>query len=241
MGAATAAAMALERVTAGYGKKPVIVEVSLQVGEGEIVTLIGPNGAGKSTTLRAAFGLLRPSAGRVLFRGREITGRPPAEHVRDGIAFVPQGARVFPDLSVDENIVMAGSVVAEVRETRQRAAAVYEFLPALAGRRAQRAGALSGGERQMLALGMAMMLRPSLLLLDEPSTGLAPHLVKKVMQNIREINREHRTSVLIVEQNARQVLDIASRVYVMKVGRVVSEETPERLAGREELRKVFLA
>jgi branched-chain amino acid transport system ATP-binding protein len=229
----------VDHLNAGYGKKTVIFDVSLHVDKGEIVTLIGPNGAGKSTTMKAIFGLLKFKHGEVFFDGKDILKRPPSQNVKDGISFVAQGPQIFPDLSVHENISMGGYTFTQKR-VQEQMKQVYEFFPILSQRKGQGAGSLSGGERQMLALATSLMLTPRLLLLDEPSVGLAPFLVKTIMENVRRINTEMECSVLIIEQNARQVLTIAHRAYVMKVGRVVAETLPEELLRGEELKKVFL-
>jgi len=229
----------VDHLSAGYGKKTVIFDVSLHVDKGEIVTLIGPNGAGKSTTMKAIFGLLKFKNGEIFFDGKDILKRHPSQNVKDGISFVAQGPQIFPDLSVHENISMGGYTFAKQRVDKQLKQ-VYEFFPILGERKGQAAGSLSGGERQMLALATSLMLTPRLLLLDEPSVGLAPFLVKTIMENVKRINTEMACSVLIIEQNARQVLTIAHRVYVMKVGRVVAEPLPEELLRGDELKKVFL-
>ena len=229
----------VDHLSAGYGKKTVIFDVSLHVDKGEIVTLIGPNGAGKSTTMKAIFGLLKFKNGKILFDGKDILKRHPSQNVKDGISFVAQGPQIFPDLNVHENISMGGYTFAKQRVDKQLKQ-VYEFFPILGERKGQAAGSLSGGERQMLALATSLMLTPRLLLLDEPSVGLAPFLVKTIMENVKRINTEMACSVLIIEQNARQVLTIAHRVYVMKVGRVVAEPLPEELLRGDELKKVFL-
>jgi ABC-type branched-subunit amino acid transport system ATPase component len=229
----------VDHLSAGYGKKTVIFDVSLHVDKGEIVTLIGPNGAGKSTTMKAIFGLLKFKNGEIFFDGKDILKRHPSQNVKDGISFVAQGPQIFPDLSVHENISMGGYTFAKQRVDKQLKQ-VYEFFPILGERKGQAAGSLSGGERQMLALATSLMLTPRLLLLDEPSVGLAPFLVKTIMENVKRINTEMACSVLIIEQNARQVLTIAHRVYVMKVGRVVAEPLPEVLLRGDELKKVFL-
>jgi len=229
----------VDHLSAGYGKKTVIFDVSLHVDKGEIVTLIGPNGAGKSTTMKAIFGLLRFKNGEIFFDGKDILKRHPSQNVKDGISFVAQGPQIFPDLNVHENISMGGYTFAKQRVDEQLKQ-VYEFFPILGARKSQAAVSLSGGERQMLALATSLMLTPRLLLLDEPSVGLAPFLVKTIMENVKRINTEMACSVLIIEQNARQVLTIAHRVYVMKVGRVVAEPLPEELLRGDELKKVFL-
>lgn len=231
--------LTVNHLNAGYGKKPVIFDASLHVDKGEIVTLIGPNGAGKSTTMKAIFGLLKFKNGEIFFNEENILRRHPSQNVLDGISYVAQGPQIFPDLSAYENICMGGYTLGK-KMMEERLKQVYEFFPKLGERKGQLAGSLSGGERQMLALGMSLMLTPRLLLLDEPSGGLAPFLVKAIMENIRRISTEMKCSVLIIEQNVRQVLTIACRAYVMKVGRVVAQHSPNELVQGDELKKVFI-
>jgi branched-chain amino acid transport system ATP-binding protein len=221
----------------GYGKKQVLHGVSARVDAGEIVAIIGHNGAGKTTLLRALFGLLPAWRGDVSYRGTSITGRRPALNVRDGLAFVPQGHGVFTDLSVRENLEL-GSFTFGTRDP-ERLDAVYELFPILRERHAQRAGTLSGGQQQMLALGLALMQRPKVLLLDEPSLGLAPLLVQRVIESVQEINRRFETAIVLVEQNVRQALRVATRVYVMKVGQIAAEESAAALLDRPELWDLF--
>jgi len=225
-------------VVAGYGKKVVLRGISLEVGEQEVVAVIGHNGAGKTTLLRTVFGLLQPHDGQIRYRGAQIEGRRPALNVKAGIAFVPQGHGVFPDLSVMENLEL-GAHSLEEGEMGERLEAVFSLFPILEERRRQKAGTLSGGQQQMLALGMALVLRPQLLLLDEPSLGLAPLLVQRVLETVVEINRRFKTAVLLVEQNVKQALQIARRVYVMKVGQVVYAGPPESLAQAQRLWQLF--
>jgi branched-chain amino acid transport system ATP-binding protein len=224
-------------VTTGYGKKQVLHGVSVHVESGEIVAVIGHNGAGKTTLLKALFGLLPAWSGDVRYAGSRITGRRPALNVRDGIAFVPQGHGVFTDLSVRENLLLGGYTAGE--DDPQRVEAVYELFPILHERYAQRAGTLSGGQQQMLALGLALMQRPKVLLLDEPSLGLAPLLVQRVIESVQEINRRFGTAIVLVEQNIRQALRVASRVYVMKVGQIAVEEQASALLARPDLWELF--
>ncbi len=187
----------VDHLNAGYGKKTVIFDVSLGVDKGEIVTLIGPNGAGKSTTMKAIFGLLKVKSGQIFFNGVDILKRHPSQNVKDGISFVAQGPPIFPDLTVHENISMGGYTLSQ-KKMGEQSKQVYEFFPMLQGRKGQVAGSLSGGERQMLALATSLMLTPRLLLLDEPSVGLAPFMVKAVMVNVKRINAEIQCSVLII-------------------------------------------
>lgn len=224
-------------LVAGYGRKQVLHDVSVRVERGEIVGVIGHNGAGKTTLLKTLFGLLPARSGEIRFEGRPITRRRPALNVRDGISFVPQGHGIFTDLTVRENLELGSySLVASDPDRLQ---AVFDLFPILAERRAQRAGTLSGGEQQMLALGLALMLQPKLLLLDEPSLGLAPFLVQRVLESVQEINRRFATAILLVEQNVKQALRVTGRVYVMKVGQISLEERAEALLARADLWSLF--
>lgn len=228
----------MREVVAGYGKKTVLRRISLEMAEEEVVAIIGHNGAGKTTLLRAIFGLLRLQEGQIRYRGARIDGRRPALNVREGIAFVPQGHGVFPDLSVRANLEL-GAHAAGAADLGDRLEAVFSLFPILRERDRQTAGTLSGGQQQMLALGMALVMRPKLLLLDEPSLGLAPFLVQRVLDTVTEINRRFKTAVLLVEQNVRQALQIARRVYVMKVGQIVYTGDPESLAQTQRLWQLF--
>ena len=231
----------LSDVAAGYEKKEVLHGVSLHVEDGEIVALLGPNGAGKTTVLRTIFGLLPPSRGRVLYRGQSIEGGRPSENVRRGMALVPQGGRVFAPLSVIENLELGAYLLRGQEEFARRLADVYALFPRLQERRFQRAGLLSGGERQMLSISRALILRPRLLLLDEPSEGLSPLLVREVVSTLADIRDLYGTTILIVEQNVRAALSIARRVYVMRLGQIVMEEArPERLLEDEKLRQAYI-
>ncbi len=216
-----------------YGKLKVLHGVDLQVRKGEIVLLIGHNGAGKSTTPKAVFGLIRPSAGRVTWRDTDITGRASERNVADGMGFVPQGRGVFGGLSVIENLRMGAYMVRDREETARRLSQIFALFPVLAERRAQRAGSLSGGQQRMLSIGLALMSKPELLFIDEPSIGLSPALVEQVMEQIRQINRSLGTTIVLIEQNVRPALGIANRVYVLKVGKVVFETTPDVILARD--------
>ena len=224
-------------LVAGYGRKQVLHGVSLRVEAAEIVALIGHNGAGKTTLLKTLFGLLPALGGEVRYGGRSITGRRAALNVRDGLSFVPQGHGIFTDLTVRENLELGGYSVGAADP--DRLAAIYDLFPILKERQDQRAGTLSGGQQQMLALGLALVLRPKLLLLDEPSLGLAPVLVQRVLESVQEINRRFGTAVLLVEQNVKQALRIAGRVYVMKVGQISLEDRAEALLERRDLWTLF--
>jgi branched-chain amino acid transport system ATP-binding protein len=224
-----------------YHKKQVIFGISLALQKGELVTLVGPNGAGKTTTLHTIVGLVHPQKGVVSYKGKEITHRKASQNIRSGISLVPQGGRVFPDLTVLENLQLGGYILNDPNQITQRIEFVWGLFPALKIRKDQMARLLSGGERQMLAVGRALILIPDLLLLDEPSLGLAPFMVKELMNTIKQINKEKGTTALVVEQNVREVFSIAQKVYVMKVGKVVLESNdPLALLGNTELIKSYL-
>jgi ABC-type branched-subunit amino acid transport system ATPase component len=224
-------------VSSGYDQMEILHEVSLEVGESEIVTLIGPNGAGKSTLLKTVFGLLHPSRGRIRFRGDDITGLPPNAIVRRGVSYVPQTENVFPSLTVEENLELGA--VTRTDDFRPRLREVMALFPVLAERRRQRVGTLSGGERQMVAMGRALMLDPVLLLLDEPSSGLAPLLVEAVFSKIVEINRTG-VAILLVEQNAREALEFSSRGYVLAGGQRRLEGPAAALLQDDEVGRLYL-
>jgi branched-chain amino acid transport system ATP-binding protein len=229
----------LDDVHTYYGTIHALKGISIDVREGEIVTLIGANGAGKSTTLRSINGLNHPREGRIRFAGEDITERPAHEIVKLGIAQSPEGRRIFPRMSVAENLEMGAyqrDDRAGIREDTER---VYGLFPRLQERVQQKAGTLSGGEQQMLAIGRALMARPKLLLLDEPSMGLAPIFVEKIFEIVREIN-EQGTTVLLVEQNALMALETANRGYVMETGRIALADDAKALRANEQVRKTYL-
>jgi branched-chain amino acid transport system ATP-binding protein len=229
----------LDDVHTYYGTIHALKGVSLEVRDGEIVTLIGANGAGKSTTLRSINGLNHPREGTIQFQGRDITNEAPHEIVKMGISQSPEGRRVFSRMSVVENLEMGAyqrNDRAGIREDRDR---VYDLFPRLQERRMQKAGTLSGGEQQMLAIGRALMARPKLLLLDEPSMGLAPIFVDKIFEIIKEINGQG-TPILLVEQNALMALDAAKRGYVLETGQVALADDAKALRENEQVRKTYL-
>ncbi len=231
--------LALAAVTAGYGAFTALWDVSLRVEAGEAVAVVGPNGAGKTTLLRAISALIAPRAGSVVFEGAELAGHPPYDIVAHGIAHVPEGRRLFPQLTVAENLKMGAylpSARARFRESLER---VYALFPALAERHRQRAGSLSGGEQQMLAVGRALMSRPKLILLDEPSMGLAPVMVLRLFDLIRRV-REEGYTILVVEQNVRQVLKLVDRAYLLEVGRIKMEGRAAELAEQDFVRKAYV-
>jgi branched-chain amino acid transport system ATP-binding protein len=222
-----------------YGSIQALKGVSLTVNEGEIVTLLGANGAGKTTTLRSINGLNRPREGTIRFQGSEITTTPPHEIVKRGIAQSPEGRRLFPRMSVTENLEMGAFQRSDRSAIKSDMDRVFELFPRLQERRNQKAGTMSGGEQQMCAIGRALMARPKLLLLDEPSLGLAPIFVERIFDIIRQINEEG-TSILLVEQNALMALDAADRGYVLETGRIVLADSAAALKTNEEVRKTYL-
>ena len=222
-----------------YGTIEALKGVSLEVREGEIVTLIGANGAGKSTTLRSINGLNRPRSGSIIFRGRDITTTPPHEIVKRGIAQSPEGRRLFPRMSVLENLQMGAFQRGDRAGIREDMERVFTLFPRLQERRNQKAGTMSGGEQQMCAIGRALMARPKLLLLDEPSMGLAPVLVERIFETLVEINKQG-TPILLVEQNALMALDVADRGYVLETGRVTLADEAKKLSQNEQVRKAYL-
>lgn len=229
----------LDGVIAAYDDLTCLHGVSLEVRRGEIVTLIGANGAGKSTTLKTVSGLLTPRAGTIEFDGRPITGRSPDAIVALGLVQVPEGRRVFPDLSVEENLRVGAYLVDKRGRVGEMLAEVYRRFPRLAERRRQLAGTLSGGEQQMLAFGRAMMAQPKLLMLDEPSLGLAPLMVDEVMRSIR-VFRDSGVTVFLVEQNANLALRLADRAYVMETGKITMTGSGAQLLADERVRASYL-
>ena len=229
----------LEGLHAAYGPVEALRGVDLEVRAGELVCLIGANGAGKTSTLRAISGLLPPRGGRIVFDGREIHGREPADILQAGIAHCPEGRRVFPHLSVQENLEMGAYVRRDRRDIARDVLRVCEHFPILAERRRQAAGTLSGGEQQMLAIARALMARPRLILFDEPSLGLAPTVVETTFGIIADIRRRG-TTVLMVEQNAYLALRMADRAYVMETGRIVLAGAAGELLRNEDVRRAYL-
>ena len=230
--------LSAQDIYASYGKKEILHGLSLSVRAGEIVALIGPNGAGKSTLLKAVAGVLTPKEGQVLFDGEDVTKLSPYRRVRKGIGYFMQGGEIFPTLSVQENLELGGADLPK-ESVRNHAEEVLALFPDLRKVEGRRAGLLSGGQRQALALGIILMRKPKLLLLDEPSAGLAPVLVEDLTDRITEVNERMGASVLLVEQNVRQALRISHRVYVLKEGRMIREEKPEVFAEKERLEEIF--
>ena len=229
----------LEGVHTFYGSIEALKGISLEVNEGEVVTLIGANGAGKSTTLRSINGLNTAKRGRIVFRGKDITRRSPHDIVEMGISQSPEGRRLFPHMSVLENLEMGAFQRKDKAGIREDLERVYSLFERLEERKSQRAGTLSGGEQQMCAIGRALMARPTLLMLDEPSMGLAPIFVEKIFEIIREIN-EQGTTILLVEQNALMALDAAQRGYVMETGKIALHDEAKALRENEQVQKAYL-
>jgi branched-chain amino acid transport system ATP-binding protein len=222
-----------------YGNIQALKGVSLEVKNGEIVTLIGANGAGKSTLLKTISGLLKPKQGDILYEGTSIAGKAAQTIVKQGISHVPEGRRIFANMTVEENLELGAFLRKDKHEIQQDFEKVYHLFPRLYERRKQLAGTLSGGEQQMLAIGRSLMARPRLLLLDEPSMGLAPLLVKTIFRIIEEIN-SFGTTILLVEQNAHMALSVADRAYVIESGRVVLSGTAQELNASEQVKKAYL-
>jgi len=229
----------LEDVQTFYGSIQALKGISLHVGEGEIVTLIGANGAGKSTTLRSINGLNRPRKGSIRFQGNDITNTPAHDIVKRGIAQSPEGRKLFPRMTVLENLEMGAFQRSDRAGMREDMDRVFQLFPRLAERKNQKAGTMSGGEQQMCAIGRALMARPKLLLLDEPSMGLAPILVEKIFEIVKEIN-EQGTPILLVEQNALMALDAADRGYVLETGKIALEGPAKELRSNEQVRRTYL-
>jgi branched-chain amino acid transport system ATP-binding protein len=229
----------VKSITVAYDDVPAVVEASFDVGKGEIVAIIGANGAGKSTILRTLSGILRPVAGEIWFEGQRIDRLPANQIVHLGISLVPEGRRIFGRLSVLDNLILGAYTNRDPGARREALEFVFSLFPVLRERASQRAGTLSGGEQQMLAIGRALMSRPRLLMLDEPSLGLMPKLTARILQAIQEINREGVT-VLLVEQRVREALEIAHRGYVLQTGRIVATGTGSELLQTDLVRKAYL-
>jgi branched-chain amino acid transport system ATP-binding protein len=229
----------LSRVSASYGAVPALSDVSISVGEGEAVGLLGANGAGKSTTLRTISGLLRATSGAITFGGRNIGSLPPYKVTELGIAHVPEGRQVFPELTVQENLEIGAYVPAAKAQRKRSLELVLDIFPVLAARRKQLAGTMSGGEQQMLAVGRGLMLKPRLLMLDEPSLGLAPVVTDITFQKIQEIHAMG-TAILLVEQNVSRALTLVQRAYVLESGKVIMHGTSAELANNKQVQAAYL-
>ncbi len=230
----------LKNIQTFYGNIQALKGVTIEVSEGEIITLIGANGAGKTTTLMAVCGIVPPRSGKISFMGESIAAMEPDKIVSLGICQVPEGRRIFPYLSVAENLDMGAFLRKDKAEVKRDMQYVYDLFPILAERRHQAGGTLSGGEQQMLAISRALMTRPKLLLLDEPSLGLAPLVVRQIFEIISKINAENNTTIFLVEQNANLALKVAARGYVMENGRITLTDSAKNLLANEEVKKAYL-
>jgi branched-chain amino acid transport system ATP-binding protein len=232
------ALLELEDVHTYYGNIEALKGISLEVEEGEIVTLIGSNGAGKSTTLRSISGLTPPRVGSIRFKGKNIGETPPQEIVREGISLSPEGRKIFPRMTVRENLDL-GAYLRRDTDVQSDLDRVFDLFPRLREREKQKAGTMSGGEQQMLAMGRALMARPQVLLLDEPSMGLAPVLVERIYETVEEINKQG-TTILLVEQNANFALGVSNRAYVLEVGQITLTDESEKLRENPEVQRAYL-
>ncbi|WP_462270025.1 ABC transporter ATP-binding protein [Desulfobacter sp.] len=230
----------IRHVETYYGNIQALKNISMDVREGEIITLIGANGAGKSTTLMTLCGVVPATSGTIEFQGRDITGMPADQIAALGISQVPEGRRIFPYLTVMENLDMGTFLRKDKDQIRQDLSNVFQLFPILAERKNQQGGTLSGGEQQMLAISRAIMSKPKLLLLDEPSLGLAPIIIKQIFNIIKTINQEYKTTIFLVEQNANLALKVADRGYVMETGAITMTDTGEKLLANEEVKKAYL-
>lgn len=232
--------LVLDDIHTYYGHIHAIKGISMEVNQGEIVTLIGANGAGKTTTLRTISGLVHPRKGRVLLNGKDITGLPPHKIVAAGVGHVPEGRGIFPRLTVRENLEVGAYSVSDPAQVEQRMERVFEIFPRLKERIEQKGGTLSGGEQQMLATARGLMLEPLVMLMDEPSMGLAPILVETIFEVLRSLNQQHGTTILLVEQNALMALSVAHRGYVLQNGLIVLSDTAENLQNNKMVQKAYL-
>lgn len=230
----------LRNVNAAYGNIQVLHNIDLVINSGEIITLIGANGAGKSTTLMAISGIVPVRSGKILFEGEAIHKLPPEKLVAKGICQVPEGRHIFPELTVQENLDMGAFLRNDTDGIKEDLEYVFSLFPILADRRGQDGGTLSGGEQQMLAMSRALMARPKLLLLDEPSMGLAPLIIKQIFEIVKKINKEHNTTIFLVEQNANQALHIADRGYVVENGVITISDSAENLLQNQDIQKAYL-
>ena len=230
----------VRNLTVYYDTVLALDNISLTVGNGEIVAMIGPNGAGKSTALKAICGLVKPKSGKILYRGENINGNQPYQLVKKGLCLVPEGRRVFTSMTVLENLEMGAYTGNDKKVFKEDIDKVFSLFPALKERQRQKAGTLSSGEQQVLAIGRSLMLKPKLLLLDEPSLGLSPNYVNTVFERIKEINKDG-TTILLVEQNVRMALEYADRGYVFEMGKIAFEDKAKKLLENDKVRKSFLA
>jgi branched-chain amino acid transport system ATP-binding protein len=230
----------LQSVVAGYGEKQVLYDVSLKINPSEIVGLVGPNGSGKSTVLKSIFGMVKVNSGEINYKGEAIQNRKPSHNATAGICYIPQGSKVFDRLTVQENLEMGGVLIQKRSELNERIASMYDQFPKLKQYRTSPAGRLSGGERQMVGICRGLIMHPDMMLIDEPSIGLAPVLVQQTIELIGSIRESLRTTVLIVEQNVPAMLKIADRVYLLSTGKVIHEEKTISQDTEPRLRELFL-
>lgn len=229
----------VEGLTAGYGDEPIVKDMGLRAERGRITGVIGPNGCGKSTFLKAVVGIVTPSAGRVTLDGADITRKSPFESLEHGLAYIPQGRQVFPEMTVLENLRMAAYTVREPALVKERFEDAFSHFPRLADRRKQLAGTMSGGEQSMLSFAMAMILQPKCMLLDEPTLGLAPTMIERIFETILEMN-EHGITMVIVEQNINVLFQVADYIYILDSGRNRFDGLPREVLGQEELLKLYM-
>lgn len=234
------ALLRVRNITAGYGKITILHGVNIDVREGEIVCIIGPNGAGKSTAFKAVYGFVKPSGGTIHFGDKEITGDDPDKIIQYGITFVPQGRSTFPQMTVDENLELGMYLIRDRERIKRAKERIYEMFPRLAERAKQLAGTMSGGEQRMLEIGRALMIEPRMIMLDEPSAGLAPIISKQVFSTVKRLNEEYGITVFMVEQNARQGLEISHRGYVLEAGRNRFEGTGSALMQSDAVQRLYL-
>ncbi len=232
--------LVVEKLSVSYDEAPALRQVSLEVKQGELVAIIGANGAGKSTLLKTIAGLLQPDSGSILFEGQELMGRPPYEIVRMGLALTPEGRRLFSRMSVYENLLVGATPNRDPEARQALLEEVFDLFPRLKERQNQKAGTLSGGEQQMLAIGRSLMSQPRLLMLDEPSLGLMPLLVDHILETLQRLNQERGMTILLVEQNVREALEIAHRGYVLQSGRIVAEDDAQALLRSDLVRRAYL-
>lgn len=230
----------LKNLQVSYGVVPALKGISITIGEGEIVSLIGPNGAGKTTTLHAISGIAKSNPESIFYLGEDISHKQAHQIVKIGVSQVPEGRGIFPQLTVEENMVLGSYLRKDKAQIKKDLEWVYSIFPRLQERKAQYGGTLSGGEQQMLAIARALMAKPKVLLLDEPSMGLAPVIVEEIFRTIKRINRDFNTTILLVEQNAQMALAVANRAYVIEVGEIVREGTAEELRNNDEIQKSYL-
>jgi len=232
--------MQIQDLVSGYGESEVLRGITLDVKKGQIATIIGPNGAGKTTLFRTLFGLIPARKGKIVFEGEDLSGLPPLARIRKGIALVPQGRMVFPDMTVLENMELGAYTVTDRNQMRDSMEECYRLFPVLRERKSQRAGTLSGGEQQMLVIARALMSRPRFLMLDEPSLGISPRLVKEIFRTISTINRNTNTTIALVEQNANIALKVGHYGYVMEGGHIRMGGTTQELLEDERVRHAYL-